>query len=109
MVLCENHKNGRFRIFGLLGYSILPSEVLLLRQRRQTAMTMTDIHDNNQLLKFACEDLRGVQSLILTVTDHPEYANAYQVMGVIGRALNSIVNDMQEAINNIDEALSKKE
>ena len=71
-------------------------------------MTMTDIHDNNQLLKFACEDLRGVQSLILTVTDHPEYANAYQVMGVIGRALNSIVNDMQEAIDNIDEALSKK-
>ena len=72
-------------------------------------MTMTDIQDNNQLLKFACEDLRGVQSLILTVTDHPEYANAYQAMSVIDRALSSIVNDMQEAIDNIDEALSKKE
>ena len=72
-------------------------------------MTMTDIHDNNQLLKFACEDLRGVQSLILTVTDHPEYANAYQVMGVIDRALSSIVDDLQEAIDNIDEALSEKE
>ena len=72
-------------------------------------MTMTDIQDNNQLLKFACEDLRGVQSLLLTVTDHPEYANAYQVMSVIDRALSSIVNDMQEAIDNIDEALSKKE
>ena len=72
-------------------------------------MTKTDIQDNNQLLKFACEDLRGVRSLILTVTDHPEYANAYQVMCVIDRALNSIVNDMQEAIDNIDDALSKKE
>ena len=72
-------------------------------------MTMTDIQDNNQLLKFACEDLRGVQSLLLTVTDHPEYANAYQVMGVIDRALSSIVDDLQEAIDNIDEALSEKE
>ena len=109
MILYENHKNGRFRIFGLLGYSIRLPKVIRLRQRRQTAMTMTDIQDNNQLLKFACEELRSMQYLILTVTDHPEYANAYQVMGVIDRALNSIINDMQEAIDNIDEALSKKE
>ena len=107
--LYENHKNDRFRIFGGRSYSILSPEVILLRQRRQTAMTMTDIQDNNQLLKFACEGLRGVQSLILTVTDHPEYANAYQVMGVIDRALSSIVDDLQEAIDNIDEALSEKE
>lgn len=107
--MCENHKNGRFRIFGDQNYSILPLKVILLRQRRQTVMTITDIQDNNQLLRFACEDLRGVQSLILTVTDHPEYANAYQVMSVIDRALNSIVNDIQEAIDNIDGALSEKE
>ena len=43
---------------------------------------MTEIQDNNQLLKFACENLRSVQSLILTVTDHPEYANAYEMLGV---------------------------
>ena len=36
---------------------------------------MTEIQDSNQLLKFACEDLRGIQSIILTVNDHPEYAN----------------------------------
>ena len=107
--LCENHKNGRFRIFVDQSYSILPLKVILLRQRRQTVMTITDIQDNNQLLRFACEDLRGVQSLILTVTDHPEYANAYQVMSVIDRALSSIVNDIQEAIDNIDRALSEKE
>ena len=107
--MCENHKNGRFRIFGDQSYSILPLKVILLRQRRQTVMTITDIQDNNQLLRFACEDLRGVQSLILTVTDHPEYANAYQVMSVIDRALSSIVNDIQEAIDNIDGALSEKE
>lgn len=68
---------------------------------------MANIQDNSQLLKFACEDLRGVQSLILTVTDHPEYANAYEVLGVIDRALRSIADDVQEAIDNIDSALTK--
>ena len=70
---------------------------------------MTEIQDNNQLLKFACEDLRSIQSLILTVTDHPEYANAYEVLGVIDRALCSIVNDIQKASDNIDKVVSKRE
>ena len=69
---------------------------------------MTEIQDNNQLLKFACEDLRSVQSLILTVTDHPEYANAYEMLGVIDRALKSITDDIQEVINNIDKSLMKE-
>ena len=69
---------------------------------------MTEIQDNNQLLKFACEDLRSVQSLILTVTDHPEYANAYEMLGVIDRALKSITDDIQEVINNIGKSLMKE-
>lgn len=69
---------------------------------------MTEIQDNNQLLIFACEDLRSVQSLILTVTDHPEYANAYEMLGVIDRALKSITDDIQEVINNIDKSLMKE-
>ena len=70
---------------------------------------MTEIQDSNQLLKFACEDLRGIQSIILTVNDHPEYANAYEALGVIDRALCSIIGDMQEAIGRIDEALKESE
>ena len=69
---------------------------------------MTEIQDNNQLLKFACEDLRCIQSLILTVTDHPEYANAYEALKVIDRALHSIVDDIQETIDSIDAALIKE-
>ena len=70
---------------------------------------MTEIQDSNQLLKFACEDLRGIQSIILTVNDHPEYANAREALGVIDRALCSIIGDMQEAIGRIDEALKESE
>ena len=70
---------------------------------------MTEIQDGNQLLKFACEDLRGIQSIILTVNDHPEYANAHEALGVIDRALCSIIGDMQEAIGRIDKALKQEE
>ena len=70
---------------------------------------MTEIQDSNQLLKFACEDLRGIQSIILTVNDHPEYANAREALGVIDRALCSIIGDMQEAIGRIDNALKQEE
>ena len=70
---------------------------------------MTEIQDSNQLLKFACEDLRGIQSIILTVNDHPEYANAREALGVIDRALCSIIGDMQEAIGRIDKALKEEE
>ena len=70
---------------------------------------MTDIQDNNQLLRFACYDLRGIQSMIFTVTDHPEYENAYEILGVIDRALGSITRGIQEAIERIDEALLENE
>ena len=68
---------------------------------------MTEIQDNNLLLKYAYEDLRGVQLMILTVTDHPEYANAYEALGVIERALCSITEDIREAIDNIDRVLKE--
>ena len=70
---------------------------------------MAEIQDSNQLLKFACEDLKGIQSIILTVNDHPEYANAHEALGVIDRALYSIIGDIQEAINRIDKALKETE
>lgn len=70
---------------------------------------MAEIQDSNQLLKFACEDLKGIQSIILTVNDHPEYANAREALGVIDRALCSIIGDMQEAIGRIDKALKQEE
>lgn len=67
----------------------------------------TEIQDNNQLHKFAYEDLRRVQSMTLTVTDYPEYANAYEALEVIERALCSITEDIREAIDNIDRVLKE--
>ncbi len=70
-------------------------------------MDVTAIHDTRQQLIAANEDLRGVCSMILTVGDHPEYANAYEVLKVIDRALRSIADDIQEAIEGLDTTLTK--
>ena len=68
-------------------------------------MKMTDIYDSNHALIAACDDLKAIQSIILTVGEHDEYANAYETLTVIDHALNSIVSDIQEAVDTIDKAL----
>ena len=71
-------------------------------------MDLIRIHDKNQLLKFALDDLRAIRSIILTVDDHEEYANAYEALKVIDRALTSITDDIQDAVDGIGVALEKK-
>ena len=66
------------------------------------------ICDNNQKLIIAVDDLRAIRSMILTVGDHEEYANAYEALKVIDRALMTIIDDVQEAIDSIDAALKKE-
>lgn len=66
------------------------------------------IYDNNRKLVIAVDDLKAIRSMILTVGDHEEYANAYEALKVIDRALTSIIDDMQEAIDGIDIALKKE-
>ena len=68
---------------------------------------MTEIQDNNQLLKFACEDLRAIQTVITTVEDHPVYDSDHDTLIVVRRALGPIISDIQEAVDNIDKALKE--
>lgn len=65
------------------------------------------INDSKQQLIFANDDLRAIRSIILTVGDHEEYANAYEALKVIDRSLNSIIDDIQVAIDGIDAELVK--
>ena len=72
-------------------------------------MDTITIHDNNQKLKFVLDDLKAISSMILTVGDHEEYANAYEALKVIDRALTSITDDIQDAIDGIDAALKEED
>ena len=62
-------------------------------------MDSITIQDKTRQLKFAVDDLKAISSIILTVGDHEEYANAYEALKVIDRALTSITEDIQEAID----------
>ena len=71
-------------------------------------MDAITIQDKKQQLIFALDDLRAIQSVILTVGDHEEYANAYEALKVIDRALTPIIDDIQEAVDGIGAALVKE-
>lgn len=72
-------------------------------------MDMTAIHDSSQKLIIALDDLRAIRSMILTVGDHEEYANAYEALKVIDRALIPIIDDIQGTIDGIDSQLVKEQ
>ena len=72
-------------------------------------MNTIAIYDNTRKLIVAVDDLKAIRSMILTVGDHEEYANAYEALRVIDKALIPIIDDIQEAINAIDSELKKKE
>lgn len=67
------------------------------------------IYDNTRKLIVAVDDLKAIRSMILTVGDHEEYANAYEALKVIDKALIPIIAEIQEAIDDIDAELKKKE
>jgi len=71
-------------------------------------MDLITIKDKKKQLTFALDDLKAISSIILTVGDHEEYANAYEALKVIDRALTSITDDIQDAVDGIGVALEKK-
>ena len=66
---------------------------------------METIYSSNQELIYACDDLRAIQLVIDMVKGHPEHEYEMQVLAVIKRSLVPIIEDIQEAIDNIDDAL----
>lgn len=72
-------------------------------------MDTKDTCDRSRRLTAACDGLRAVRSMMLTVGAHGEYANAYEAPKVIDRAPESIIGEMQDAIDAIDAALIKNE
>ena len=63
---------------------------------------MDDIYDSNQQLIRACDDLRAIRAMVSMAEDH---GNEKETLAMTRRALEPIIDDIQEAINTIDEAL----
>ena len=60
------------------------------------------IQDGFQQIKIAFEDLQAIPTVIAMAEDHPVYSNDHEALIVIRRALEPIINDMQEAFEIMD-------
>jgi len=63
------------------------------------------IHDSNQLIKNACDDLKAIQSVIATVEGEEAISCERETLMVVLRALGPIITDINEAVRAIDEEL----
>lgn len=60
------------------------------------------IQDSFQQIKIALEDLQAIPTVIAMAEDHPVYSNDHEALIVVRRALEPIINDMQESIEVLD-------
>lgn len=84
---------------------LFPGMLISQQHGKEDRMMNISIHDSNQLIKFACEDLEAIRSVILAAEDHPEYGNGYEMLTVVRRALDPIIRDMNRAVSSIDKEL----
>lgn len=73
--------------------------------KRRTGYGNEKTHDSSRRLTAACDDIRAVRSMMFTVGDQEEYANAYDALKVIGRAPESIIGEMQDALINKERSI----
>ena len=71
-------------------------------------MDKIGIYDSNQQLKFICEDLQAVQTVVTLVEDHPVYSDEHEMLIVVRRALEPIIGDLKKIIDTIDGALKEE-
>ena len=72
------------------------------------SMDKIGIYDSNQQLKFICEDLQAVQTVVTLVEDHPVYSDEHEMLIVVRRALEPIIGDLKKIIDSIDGALKEE-
>ena len=65
----------------------------------------TALEDSNQILKFACRDLKAIRAAAQVIEAEKNWSSEREMLAVIIRALTPIIDDIQNAINNIDTAL----
>ena len=71
-------------------------------------MNKISIADSRNLLRFACEDLKALKSVVQVVEDQKDWPNEREMLAVVLRALGSIISDIEEGINSISEELNEE-
>lgn len=63
------------------------------------------IDDSRNLLRFACEDLIALKSVVQVVEDQKDWPNEREMLMVVLRALDPIIRDIQEVVDSISTEL----
>jgi len=68
-------------------------------------MDKLKIDESRNLLRFACEDLEALKSVVQVMEDQKDWPYEREMLRVVLRALDPIIADIQECIDNIGEEL----
>ena len=71
-------------------------------------MDRIKIEDSRFLIKYACEDLRSLSSVMQSLESQTDCLDSQDLLAVITRALHPIIEDIQKAVDMIDEELQEK-
>ena len=71
-------------------------------------MNKISIADSRNLLRFACDDLKALKTVVQVVEDQKDWPNEREMLSVVLRALDSIISDFEERIDSISGELKEE-
>ena len=71
-------------------------------------MDKIKIEDSRFLIKYACEDLRSLRSVMQSLESQTDCPDSQDVLAVATRALGPIIGDIRKAVDTIGGELEKE-
>ena len=68
-------------------------------------MDRIKIEDSRFLIKYACEDLRSLRSVLQSLQEQTDFPDSQEVLAVVIRVLDPITADIWKAADTINEEL----
>ena len=71
-------------------------------------MDKIKIEDSRFLIKYACEDLRSLRSVMQSLESQTDCLDSQDVLAVVTRTLGPIIGDIRKAVDTIGGELEKE-
>lgn len=71
-------------------------------------MNNIELADSNTQLNIICNDLKAIRTVIATVNGEEDVSCEREILMVVLRALEPIINDVEDVIQSIDKELEKE-
>ena len=96
-----HHCRGNAAVFSVLEYALQQNS----HTKGQVGMDRIKIEDSRFLIKYACEDLRSLRSVLQSLQEQTDFPDSQDVLAVVIRALDPITADIWKAADTINEEL----